>query len=104
MTNSEKKKIGLILFHVFALMILFVSLSLVLEEIFICDENSSDILNCFEPNSNYILAIISILIGSISWIINLMKWIKKRKLEFYLKSIFLAQTLLIPGIFILLFV
>ena len=103
MTTSEGKKTALIIFHVVALMLLFISVSLVLDQIFTQGANGVN-HNYFALNFEYILAIITILIASISWMIIIMKWIRNGHLDYYLKSIFIAKSLLILGLIVLLIV
>jgi hypothetical protein len=103
MTNSENKKIAILLFHVVALILLFISVSLKLNEIFSQGTITGNIANCFEPSFESKFAQITILIALISWILMLRKWIKSKKSEFYLKTIFFTKIFLIIGLIILLF-
>lgn len=102
MTTSEGKRLSLIIFHVIAFTLLFISVPLILDQIFSRSIKGNNSPNYFELNFETVLAIISIVIASISWFILITKWIRKGRLEFYLKTIFFAKSVLIPGLILLL--
>jgi hypothetical protein len=102
MTTQEIKKISLIIFHVIALMLLFVSTTLLLDDIFKNGLDQTNEIDSFAINIPALLSLFTIFIGFISWLIILVKWIRNSKLEFYLKSIFITKTILIIGSVILL--
>jgi hypothetical protein len=102
MTTQEIKKISLIIFHLIALMLLFVSTSLLLDDIFKNGLNQTNEVDSFAINIPALLSLFTVFIGFISWLIIIIKWIRNSKLEFYLKSIFIAKTILIIGTVILL--
>jgi hypothetical protein len=104
MTNSEGKKIALIIFHVIALLLLFVSVTLLLDDIFSQSVNPNDYIDSFDISYPRLLAPIAVFVGSVSWLIIILKWIRNNQLEFYLKSIFFAKSILIPGLILLLIV
>jgi len=95
MTNSEKKKIVLIIFHVIILLFLFVSITLLLDDIFTQSVSQDDYIDSFHISKPRIIAPFAILFGLISWLILLVKWIRNMRMEFYLKTIFLTKTFLI---------
>ena len=101
MTNSEKKKIALIIFHVIVLLFLFVSITFLLDDIFSQNENPNDYIDSFYVSTPRIIAPFAVLLGSISWLIILIKWIRNSRLEFYMKSIFLTKTIIIIGLILL---
>ena len=102
MRTQEIKKISLIIFHVIALMFLFVSVSLLLDDIFKNGLHQTNEVDSFAINIPALLSLFTIFIGFISWLIIIVKWIRNFKLEFYLKSIFITKTILIIGTVILL--
>jgi len=104
MNTLEGRKIALIMFHIIALLFLFISVSLILDQIFSQSLNEMDSQNYIEITIEYVFAIISIVIGFISWLMILMKWIKNGKIEFYLKTMFLSKSLIIPGLVLLLII
>ena len=105
MTNSEINKLTVIIFHLAAFIFLFISFALMLD--FIFSRSVDETINegkYFEINSTTMFSISAVLIGSISWLILILKWIKKGEMEFYLKSIFFAKSVLIIGVISLLLV
>jgi hypothetical protein len=102
MRTQEIKKISLIIFHVIALMFLFASTSLLLDDIFKNGLYQTNEVDSFAINIPALLSLFTIFIGFISWLIIIVKWIRNSKLEFYLKSIFITKTILIIGTVILL--
>mgnify|MGYP003119241591 FL=1 len=102
MTTQEIKKILLIIFHVIALMFLFVSTSLLLDDIFKNGLYQTNEVDSFAINIPALLSLFTIFIGFISWLIIIVRWIRNSKLEFYMKSIFITKTILIIGSVILL--
>ncbi|MCZ4318749.1 hypothetical protein O4H26_07090 [Aequorivita viscosa] len=104
MRTAEVKKIGLIIFHVIALMLLFTSVSLVLEKIFTHSSNVNITKHSVEITFEFILSIITVFIAAASWFILIKKWIQEGGLEYYLKSILFTNTILIIGLVLLLLV
>lgn len=102
MRTQEIKKISLIIFHVIALMFLFASTSLLLDDIFKNGLYQTNEVDSFAINIPALLSLFTIFIGFISWLIIIVNWIRNSKLEFYLKSIFITKTILIIGTVILL--
>ncbi len=102
MTVQEIKKISLIIFHAIALMFLFVSTSLLLDDIFKNGLYQTNEVDSFAINIPALLSLFTIFIGFISWLIIIVRWIHNSKLEFYMKSIFITKTFLIIGSVILL--
>lgn len=88
----ERKKIALIIFHIITLLLLFVSTSLILDQIL----THSEALNII-----IITTLISIVLASISWLIIITNWIRNSTLEFYLKSILITKSILILGLILL---
>ncbi len=103
MTITEKKKIALIIFHVIILLFLFVSITLLLDDIFSQSINQSDYIDSFHISKPRLIAPFAVLFGLISWLILLVKWIRNKRMEFYLKTIFLTKTFLITGLITLCF-
>lgn len=102
MTSQEFKNISLIVFHVLTLMLLFISTSLLLDNIFKNGMHQTNEVDSFAINIPALISLFTIFIGFISWLIIVVKWIRKSKLEFYMKSIFMTKTILIIGSVILL--
>lgn len=101
MKTSEVKEFTLIIFHVISLMFLFVSFSLLLDQVFSQRVNSSYNRDSIELNFENVLALITIVVASISWLIIIIKWIRDSQLDLYLKSIFIAKSILILGLVLL---
>lgn len=101
MTSSEVRDFVLIIFHVISLFLLFVSVSLLLDQFFSQSVNSNNNQYSFELNFENILAIISFVIASTSWLIIIVKWIRNSRLELYLTSIFIAESVLILSLILL---
>lgn len=100
MTSSELKKITLIIFHCISLMLLFLSISLILDQIFTRNIN----LTPFKLSFEIVLALITIFIASISWLVIITEWLQKSTLEYYLKSILLAESILMPLLVLILII
>ncbi|MEM0517352.1 hypothetical protein [Aequorivita flava] len=100
MKTAEVNKIALIIFHVIALMLLFTSVSLLLDKTFTQGSNAKIIKGTFE----FKLSIITIFIAATSWFILVKKWIQERGLAYYLKSILFTKTILIIGLILLLLI
>lgn len=100
--RRELNKIALIIFHLIALTLLFISVPLILDQIFTKSANSYNYQGYFELSSETFFAIITIIIASISWFIIVSKWIRNSQLELYLKSFFIAKSVQIPGLILLL--
>ncbi len=104
MTTSKNKKIAFIIFHIVVLICLFVSFSLLLDDIFTQDSNPNPYVNSFDLSFARIMSPFATGLGLISWLIIVTNWIKNGGLDFYLKSIFLTTSLLIIGLILLLLV
>ena len=103
MKKKEILKISLLLFHVFSLLLLFVSTTLLLNNILTNGNNQANEVESFAINIPALLSLLTIFIGIISWLIMVIKWIRKSRLEFYMKSILITKTVLIVGSIVLLF-
>ena len=98
------KKILRTIFHITAFVILLITLNLLMDYIFQRPEIEGwnvDLYNDFEITAVFIL--LSFTIGISSIIMMMYEWISKKRLEFYLKPILFAKTVLIIGITILMF-
>lgn len=95
MDKREWFKITVILFHVLVLFLLFVSVSLSLDELF----NYNTTIDLFGESLNFstvkLFSLFSICLGAISCSIITVKWLKNKQLVYYLKTILLTKSILI---------
>ena len=101
MITSEVRDFTLIIFRVISLMLLFVSVSLLLDQVFSQSANSNNNQHSLELSLENVLALITIVVASISWLIIIVKWIRNSHLELYLISIFIAKSVLILGLILI---
>ncbi|MCG2419541.1 hypothetical protein K8089_10945 [Aequorivita sp. F47161] len=104
MRTAEVKKIALIIFHVITVMLLFTSVSLVLDKIFTQDSTDISTEPSFENTFELVFTIATIFLAAASWYILVKKWIHDRKLAYYLKSLLFTNTIIIIGLVLLLLV
>ncbi|MBO3118078.1 hypothetical protein J4050_15100 [Winogradskyella sp. DF17] len=102
MEKSEMKKIALILFHVLALLFMIISGFLFLTEVLEESANPRDYIDSFSLSIPRVFSTIAVLIGFLSWLTMVVNWIRKRKLDNYLKLVLFLTSLIIPGLVLLL--
>ena len=94
----EYKKIGIILFHVFAFLITVIAFGLVMESINSITDTHGGL---FKQDSDLVLAqifvILSYVLGTISIIIFILEWRRIGKIELYLVAFFIGQLLILTG-------
>ncbi len=103
MNKSEIIKIVSALFHVVSLGMLFIGISLILDLIFKgTDIIGSDSENSFNITSEGVFAIFANIVGFISIALILTNWINSKKIELYLGTILLSESILWIGISLIL--